>query len=206
MASQEGQVEIVRMLIEHGADVTSRNEDEETPLHVVSNPFSAKSWRFARVASILLKHGADVNAKNVDGLTPFRLASQRGFEDITDVLLEYGADRHDTSELPGSGSPPVTSQGSPADPLTRLTDSPISSHPSLTNPNVADRNTDLPQTPPSFPPSSSNDVLTSCCKRDPPPVYFSRRFLCSLVLAIVAVALPFLIRSVPRAPAVGRTT
>ena len=141
-------------------------------------------------------------------MTPFCLASQSGLEEVTDVLLECGADRPDTSELPRSGSPPVTtSPGCPADSLTRLKDSPIPSHPSLTNTNVADLHTDLPQTPSSFlPPLSSNDILTGSRKRDPPPVFFSRRFLCSLVLAIVAVALPFLIRSVPRAPAVGLTT
>jgi hypothetical protein len=33
---QEGQVEVARMLIERGADVTAQNKDGETPLHLAS--------------------------------------------------------------------------------------------------------------------------------------------------------------------------
>jgi len=197
------------MLIEHGADVTSRDKDGDTPLHLVSTPSSAnKSWNHTRVAEILLKHGAEVNAQNANGLTPFQLASQDRLEDVMHVLLEHGADRPDTGELPGSESLPVTSLGCPESPLTRLTDNSIPSHPSLTNPDVADSDcdTDLPQTPSSLCQPSSNDVPIASHNPNRLSVLSSRRLLCSLGLAIVAVALPFFIRSVPRAPAVGRTT
>ena len=44
---------------------------------------------------MLLEHGADVNARNKNGLTPFVLASQLGLAEITDVLVQHGADSGD---------------------------------------------------------------------------------------------------------------
>jgi ankyrin repeat protein len=41
---------------------------------------------------MLLEHGADINAENKNGSTPFVLASQLGFSEITDVLVQHGAD------------------------------------------------------------------------------------------------------------------
>ena len=94
-ASSLGQVEVARMLIEHGADFMAQTDDGDTPLHLVSTPdlFLFHSVdNIAEVARMLLENGADVNARNKYGLTPFCLASRGGLEDVTDVLLEYGAD------------------------------------------------------------------------------------------------------------------
>ena len=54
-ASQKEQVEVVRMLIEHGADITAQAEDG-TPLHLAAQKGKLK------VASMLVEHGADMTA------------------------------------------------------------------------------------------------------------------------------------------------
>ena len=54
-ASQKGQVEVVRMVIEHGADITAQVEDG-TPLHLAAQKGQLK------VASMLVEHGADMTA------------------------------------------------------------------------------------------------------------------------------------------------
>ena len=184
LALHEGQVDVARMLIECGADVTSQNREGDTPLHLVSTKFWPwKAQDCAIVADILLKRGADVNARNKDGLTPFRLASQVRLAEVTCVLLEHGAD---PCEIPASESPPVTG------PAHTVIDLPTSTHPLFT-PKIA-------ETPSELKPSSNNS-LTSECHR--PPVFFTRRILCSLGIVVIAIALPFL-RSVPQTLSIGR--
>ena len=60
---------IAQVLLEHGADVTLRDDTHSTPLHLAaSNPD-------LEIARLLIKHGADVNARNRSNLTPLHLAS-----------------------------------------------------------------------------------------------------------------------------------
>jgi len=65
---EAGQLDVARMLIEHGADVSAQNEDDQTPLHLAS-----KAGQLG-VARTLIERGADVSAQDKDGQTPFRLA------------------------------------------------------------------------------------------------------------------------------------
>lgn len=62
-------MDIVKVLIENGADTKCTNERENTPLHYVSN---------ADVAKILLENGADINATNIFGNTALHEAAMRG--------------------------------------------------------------------------------------------------------------------------------
>ena len=48
----------VRLLIDHGADVTARDESQSTPLHLVSG----SSLGSGKVVQLLIEHGADVTA------------------------------------------------------------------------------------------------------------------------------------------------
>jgi Ankyrin repeats (many copies) len=192
-------VAVARTLIVLGADLTARNGNGDTPLHLVLSLLTRTSinfyftswWRevVAGILMILLEHGANVNAQNADGWTPYHLASQGGLGGLTSLLLEHGADPSETpAPKPASDSPPVTS-------------------PSPTTFDFAD--TDLPRTPSplyqeSQPPPNESEVATFEHNRH--PVSYSRLFLFSLGFVAIAVVLPFFIRSVPQKFAVGRGT
>jgi len=60
---------LVRLLVDHGADVTALDMTHSTPLHV------ALSSRDLEVVRILIESGADVNAQNETHLTPLHIAS-----------------------------------------------------------------------------------------------------------------------------------
>ena len=61
-------VEVIRVLLEHGADVTARDGTRSTPLHVAS------LTRSPQTARLLIEHGADVNAPDRSLNMPLHLA------------------------------------------------------------------------------------------------------------------------------------
>ncbi|KAH9850291.1 ankyrin repeat-containing domain protein, partial [Lenzites betulinus] len=66
-----GSVDIVRYLIDQGADVNRSDSGAWTPLHI------AASGGFDEVVTELLGSGADVNQRNDKGLTPLYKYSQK---------------------------------------------------------------------------------------------------------------------------------
>ena len=64
-ASKSGNMELVRLLIQEGADVNSQDEDGESPLHGAM----ARSDNY-NVARTLIENGADLSSTAVDGKTP----------------------------------------------------------------------------------------------------------------------------------------
>ncbi|MGO9953779.1 MAG: ankyrin repeat domain-containing protein [Dissulfurispiraceae bacterium] len=77
--------EILR-LIKCGADVNTKNEYGETPLH------TACVRGYFEVAQTLMIAGADVNTPNCIGSAPLHEASEWGHFGIAQVLIEAGAD------------------------------------------------------------------------------------------------------------------
>ena len=71
-AASKGYIEIVKLLIKHGADVNGRSYLENSPLHI-----SAMYGR-PEVAIFLLENGANVNAMNKHGDTPLQEALTPG--------------------------------------------------------------------------------------------------------------------------------
>ena len=61
--------EIVQLLIEHGMDVTTKDESLSTPLHLAS------SSGFLEIVRLLIESGADVTEKDGSSRTPLHLAS-----------------------------------------------------------------------------------------------------------------------------------
>jgi ankyrin repeat protein len=87
-----GEPDFVKLLLARGADKEARDYGGRTPLHVCA----IMAWLEA--AEILLEAGADVNARDCQGWTPLHyaaLASRKGKTfslDLTKMLLRYGAD------------------------------------------------------------------------------------------------------------------
>jgi ankyrin repeat protein len=87
-ASDNGYVEIVRFLVEAGANVNAKTKsDGETPL------ISAATDGYVQTVKSLLDKGAEVNLRTTqNGLTPLMLSANRGHAEVVRLLLERGAD------------------------------------------------------------------------------------------------------------------
>ena len=90
-ASGYGRLGVVRVLLEHGADPNSRDYEKATPLHRASGHHANIHGEFPEVIRLLLQYGSDVHAQDDKYYTPFRRAKARGYRDIMQALLEYGA-------------------------------------------------------------------------------------------------------------------
>ena len=88
LASGHGYVEVVRVLLKHGADVTHQDEHGLTPLH------RASQHGHLEVVCVLLEHGATANSSDYSNWTPLHGASQDGHLEMVRVLLEHGANVH----------------------------------------------------------------------------------------------------------------
>ena len=76
--------QLVRLLVERGADLTIQDDDGETALH-----YAAKKGCKA-TTELLLAYGADISAINREGQTALHHAAHFSAE-ITEVLLAAGA-------------------------------------------------------------------------------------------------------------------
>ncbi|KAI9447774.1 hypothetical protein H4582DRAFT_2093077 [Lactarius indigo] len=93
IASVDGRVDIMRWLLNHGADVNARNTNW-TPLHVASFNMQLEAIQ------VLLEHKADINSRsNTNGATPLHvsLSGYNGHPEgkrvgVVRRLLEHGAD------------------------------------------------------------------------------------------------------------------
>jgi ankyrin len=93
LACYFGNVEIVRLLLDHGADPEAITEgDGEKPLHKVSYGEYRSQEDGVLVAQLLLDRSADVNTRRKDDWTPLHVASYIGNVEIIRLLLDYGAD------------------------------------------------------------------------------------------------------------------
>ncbi len=88
-AAEKGYADIVRTLIDHGADVKVFNINLETPLHRAAHYFKGPSH--LEIINLLLDHGADVNAGNLLGWTPLHWAVKKGKYRAASLLVKRGA-------------------------------------------------------------------------------------------------------------------
>ncbi len=87
-ASTGGYLEIVKMLVERGAQVNKATLTQSTPLR------GASFHGHIEVMKYLLINGADINIANCIGQSPLCIAAMRGQLDAVKFLLENGADRY----------------------------------------------------------------------------------------------------------------
>lgn len=79
-ASQIGNKEIVKLLIDYGANINAQTDFAQTPLH-----WAAK-WNRADIVDLLLKAGLDINIKDFHFKTA---ADETKTEEIKDVINSY---------------------------------------------------------------------------------------------------------------------
>ncbi|KAK7213742.1 hypothetical protein V2G26_020920 [Clonostachys chloroleuca] len=86
VAAKHGQVEELKFLLSIGADVSRKNDFNETPL------MEAVAFSDSSVVEILIEHGSDVDTLEHAGRTPLMVASSLCRLDTVRVLLDHGAD------------------------------------------------------------------------------------------------------------------
>ena len=95
---------VLRLLVSSGANVNSKNKDDDTPLHLLMDMlrYRAGEWSkddhpfllgIIQAAHFLLKNGADFQAKGYNGWTPRESAAAAGHDpdgnSILDLILQY---------------------------------------------------------------------------------------------------------------------
>ena len=83
LAAYEGHIEIVKILLDAGADKDFKTFYRYTPLHV------AVYKNNKEIVEMLLKAGANKTIKNNQGKTPAEAATQEGHTDIADLINSY---------------------------------------------------------------------------------------------------------------------
>ena len=82
-------IELMNLLLSHGATINKKGKRDETPLHVAAEAGNLEAM------TMLLSNGAGVNRKDKYGLTPLHHAAQ--FDNVAPakLLLRYGADMYE---------------------------------------------------------------------------------------------------------------
>ncbi|KFW09070.1 Ankyrin repeat and SOCS box protein 3, partial [Eurypyga helias] len=85
-ASFQGCTEIMKILLDEGANKECKDDFGITPLFVAAQYGKLESLR------LLVSHGADVNSQAEDRATPLLIAAQEGHAECVELLLSRGAD------------------------------------------------------------------------------------------------------------------
>jgi len=91
------QLQIMRWLLDQGADVDARDNDGCTPLHYSSFWPGGLGASFGSTrgtvegSRLLLEHGADIQAENNEGKTPLQLALEHKHHKMAEFLSGMGA-------------------------------------------------------------------------------------------------------------------
>jgi ankyrin repeat protein len=83
-AAAAQQLGLARLLIERGADVNARQQEDFTPLHEVAITGQIE------FASLLLDRGADINVRSAKGKTALTYALEAGKEEMVKLLQSRG--------------------------------------------------------------------------------------------------------------------
>lgn len=83
-------MDIVKLLLDNGADVNALNRDLEQPLHVLCNTNSEDTPEvFKNILSLLIEKGANVNAINIHNQTPCDILFDSYHDDISELQKEF---------------------------------------------------------------------------------------------------------------------
>jgi ankyrin repeat protein len=99
-AAQSGDLVLMKLLVEHGADPALSTDYKVTPLMVASGigwvegvTYEWSAQETLETVKYLLEHGADVNAQDTEDLrTALMGAAHKGRNDVVALLVQHGAD------------------------------------------------------------------------------------------------------------------
>lgn len=84
-AARRGHADLVRLLLDHQADVNAKSSSLQTPLH-------GAAWNgHLAVVELLLERGADINSQSNSGQTALHGAAWNGHAAVAKLLIERGA-------------------------------------------------------------------------------------------------------------------
>ncbi|MEL7121792.1 MAG: alpha/beta fold hydrolase [Bacteroidota bacterium] len=81
-AAQRGQVEIIKLLLENGADINASNKTGFTPIHHAVEACRLESFK------LLKEKGADLSITTKNGVKPITTAKRRGCEELVDLIKQ----------------------------------------------------------------------------------------------------------------------
>lgn len=87
-ATWKGHPSVVELLLNHGADVNARNNNDHwgtTPLHAAAHANQRA------IAELLIAHGADIHATNLNGRTPLAETEFHKAKPVANLLKQHGA-------------------------------------------------------------------------------------------------------------------
>lgn len=85
LAASKGDIDMVKLLLQHKAPIDAQNRDGLTPLHYACK---AKKEN-VRMVELLLANGADENLATRRGLLPSHIAARKGYAKIVALLSQY---------------------------------------------------------------------------------------------------------------------
>lgn len=95
-AVQFNHKEVVKLLLEHGADANGKpnlSNSKVTEVIIGSTPLRLAAMKGCRdIVELLLEHGANVDVRGQTGRTALHWAALKGHRDTVQLLLDYGAE------------------------------------------------------------------------------------------------------------------
>jgi ankyrin repeat protein len=102
-AARSADLELMQLLLDHGADVNKASRNDSTPLMSAAqagslgggagnrDEHSATDADLIKAIRLCMEYGGDVNAADSTGMTPLLLAASKGSDQIVQYLATHGA-------------------------------------------------------------------------------------------------------------------
>ncbi|MBN65972.1 MAG: hypothetical protein CMM94_00175 [Rickettsiales bacterium] len=105
IATTQGNMALVNLLLEHGADANALTTYGSSPLHIAVKLDELRKDAGNTIISLLIKFGADTEIADKEGATPLHYAAAYGRESYAKLLLEHSAEVN--AIVPESGMTPL---------------------------------------------------------------------------------------------------